>query len=104
MSEYTRPPAYPLAEPADRLPIVEQNIIAYASVVALADSLLISTNDATDLLFRANEQGRIAIIGNNQFAGVQLDGKWLVVKDRDWLRRAAQEYVTLQAMERQFED
>jgi hypothetical protein len=99
-----RPPAYPLAEPADRLPIVEQNILAYASTVVLAEELLISETDAVDLLAAAHDQGRVAIVGNNLFAGVQVDGQWIVVKGRDWLRHAAQAYMTLQYMERQFDE
>jgi hypothetical protein len=99
-----RPPAYPLAEPDDQLPIVEQNILAYASVVALAESLLIDEDQAVDLLFRAHEQGRVAIIGNQVFAGVQVDEKWIVVKGREWLRHATHAYMTLQYMERQFEE
>jgi hypothetical protein len=99
-----RPPAYPLAEPADRLPIVEQNILAYVSCVALAESMLITEDEAIDLLARAHDQGRVAIVGNDYFAGVMVDGQWIAVKGRWWLRRAAQDYATLQFMERQFED
>jgi hypothetical protein len=89
---------------SDELPIVEQNILAHASVVALAESMLIAEDEAINLLARAHDQGRVAILGNDYFAGVMVDGQWITVKGRWWLRRAAQEYATLQFMERQFEE
>ena len=89
---------------ASELSTVEQNILAHHSVEALAEAMLISVDAACDLLFKANEAGRVAILGNDYFAGVQVDGQWIVVRGRDWLRQAAQEYATLRFMERQFED
>jgi hypothetical protein len=73
-------------------------------VVALAESLLIDEDQAADLLFKAHEAGRVSILGNDVFAGVQVDGQWIAVEGRENLRHAAQAYMTLRFMERQFED
>jgi hypothetical protein len=89
---------------ASELSVVEQTILAHVSVEALAEAMLISADDACDLLFRANEAGRVEIKGNDHFAGVLLDDQWIVLRGRQWLRVAAQEYATLRFMERQFED
>jgi hypothetical protein len=89
---------------ASELSVVEQTILAGVSVEALAEALLISHDDACDLLFRANEAGRVEIKGNDHIAGVMLDDQWVVIRGRDWLRRAPHEYATLRFMERQFED
>jgi hypothetical protein len=89
---------------ADHLPIVEQNVLAHASVVALAEALQVPEVEAAELLERAWDQGRVAILGDAERAGVTLDGQWIVIRGRAWLRQAAQEYLTLEFMERQFED
>jgi hypothetical protein len=99
-----RPSAHPLADERDRLPVDEQFVLCTWSVDALADELKISFEAATDLLEAAYHQGRIQILGNSYFAGVQCDGRWLVVEGRANLTRATQEWQTLRAMEREFEE
>jgi hypothetical protein len=91
-----------MSEP-DQLPVDEQFVLCTWSVDALADELKISFEAATDLLEAAYAQGRIQILGNSFFAGVQCDGRWLVVEGRANLTRATREWQTLRAMERQLE-
>jgi hypothetical protein len=88
----------------DRLPVDEQFVLCTWSVDAVADELQISFDAATDLMEAAYNQGRIQILGNSHFAGVQCDGRWLVVEGRANLTRATREWQALRAMERQFED
>jgi hypothetical protein len=98
------PPAHPpLADPADRLPVDEQFVLAHWSVEAVADELKISFDAATDLMADAYAQGRVQMIGNHMFAGVACDGRWVVVEGRANLTAAARQWQTLRAMERQFE-
>jgi hypothetical protein len=92
-----------MSEP-DQLPVDEQFVLCTWSVDALADELNISFEAATDLLEAAYAQGRIQILGNSFFAGVQCDGRWLVVEGRANLTRATREWQTLRALERQLED
>jgi DNA-binding transcriptional regulator LsrR (DeoR family) len=92
-----------MSEP-DQLPIDEQYLLCQWSVEALANELAISEEAASDLLEAAYDQGRIQILGNSYFAGVQCDGRWVVVEGRANLTRATQEWQTLRAMERQLED
>jgi hypothetical protein len=92
-----------MSEP-DQLPVDEQFVLCTWSVDALADELKISFEAATDLLEAAYAQGRIQILGNRFFAGVQCDGRWLVVEGRANLTRATREWQTLRALERQLED
>jgi hypothetical protein len=66
----------PPAPPADRLTDDEQFVLCWWSVQALAEELLISTDAATELLEAAYAKGRVQILGNDYFAGVQCDGKW----------------------------
>jgi hypothetical protein len=91
-----------MSEP-DQLPVDEQFVLATWSCDALADELNISFDAAKDLLEGAYAQGRIQILGNGYFAGVQCDGRWLVVEGRANLTRATREWQALRAMERQFE-
>jgi hypothetical protein len=93
----------PMSDP-DHLPVDEQFVLAHWSVEALADELKISFDAAKDLMEAAYEQGRIQILGNGYFAGVQCDGRWLVVEGRANLTRATSEWQALRFMERQFED
>ena len=44
------------------------------------------------------------MLGNSMFAGVQVDGRWVVVEGRQQITAAAREWQALRAMERQFED
>jgi hypothetical protein len=99
-----RPPAHPLAPEADRLPPDEQYVLCHWSVEALADELAIAFDAAADLLEAAYAQGRIEIVGNGYFAGVQCDGRWVVVEGRANLTRATREWQTLRAMEHQLEE
>jgi hypothetical protein len=87
----------------DRLTVDEQFVLCTWSVQALANELLISEEAATELLEAAYAQGRIQILGNGYFAGVQVDGRWLVVEGRARLTQATREWQTLRAMERDLE-
>jgi hypothetical protein len=87
-----------------RLPPDEQFVLAHWSVEALADESKISFDAAKDLLEAAYYQGRVQILGNDYFAGVQVDGRWVVVEGRANLTAATREWQTLQALDRQFED
>ena len=89
---------------ASELSIAEQTVLASESVQTLAGDLDISIDDASDLLFRANESGRLEIKGNDAYAVVMVDDQPLVVRSRSWLCRAANEYTVIKMMERQFED
>ena len=91
-----------MSEP-DRLTVDEQFVLCTWSVQAVAEDLKISEEAATDLMEAAYHQGRIQILGNGMFAGVQVDGRWVVVEGRANLTRATQEWQTLRAMERQLE-
>jgi hypothetical protein len=64
----------------------------------------ITEDEARELLGAANEQGRLRILGNRWFAGVECDGRWIFVEGRRQLAEAAHEWQTLRAMQRQFED
>jgi DNA-binding transcriptional regulator LsrR (DeoR family) len=89
---------------ASELPKDQQQILCHWSAQAIADELHISTDAAYDLLAAAHEQGRVEIKGNDHFAGVMVDGRWVVVEGRYQLQQAALEWLTLQFLERQFED
>jgi hypothetical protein len=98
------PPAHPPEAPeGERLPVDQQVILGAWSVQVVADELQISEEAARDLLEAAYAQGRVQILGNGHFAGVAVDGKWVVVEGRYQLQQAAAEWATLRAMERQFE-
>jgi hypothetical protein len=99
-----RPPAHPLAPEADRLPPDEQYVLCHWSVEALADELAIAFDVAADLLEAAYAQGRIEIVGNGYFAGVQCDGRWVVVEGRARITQATREWQALRQLEQQFED
>jgi hypothetical protein len=72
----------------DRLTVDEQFVLCTWSVQALAEELAISEEAATDLLEAAYAQGRIQILGNSYFAGVQCDGRWVVVEGRARITQA----------------
>jgi hypothetical protein len=94
----------PMNDQRDRLPVDEQYVLCTWSVDAVAAELGISVDDAAELLEAAYAQGRVQILGNGYFAGVQVDGRWVVVEGRANLTAATREWQTLRAMERQFED
>jgi hypothetical protein len=83
----------------DRLTVDEQFVLCTWSVQALADELAISEEAATDLLEAAYAQGRIQILGNSYFAGVQCDGRWVVVEGRARITQATQEWITLRNLD-----
>ena len=89
---------------SDQLPLDELHVLCQWSVHALADELQISEAAAGDLLEAAYAQGRVQILGNGYFAGVQCDGRWVVVEGRAKLTLATREWQALRAMERQFTD
>jgi hypothetical protein len=87
----------------DRLTADEQFVLCWWSVQALAEELKISEDAAEALLEAAYHEGRIQILGNGYFAGVQCDGRWVVVEGRARITQATREWQTLRAMERQLE-
>jgi hypothetical protein len=97
-------PDQPPHDQRDRLPIDEQYVLCHWSVEAVAADLSISLDDAAELLETAYAQGRVQILGNGYFAGVQVDGRWVVVEGRARITLATREWQTLRAMERQLDD
>jgi hypothetical protein len=91
----------PPAPPAGRLTDDEQYVLCWWSVQALAEAMLISEDAAQDLLEAAHAKGRVQILGTDRFAGIQVDGQWIVVEGRDRITAATHEWQTLRAMERQ---
>jgi hypothetical protein len=87
----------------DRLPIDEQYVLCQWSVEALADELKIAEDAAAELLEAAYAEGRVQILGNGYFAGVQCDGRWVVVEGRANLTAATREWQMLRTMDREFE-
>jgi hypothetical protein len=85
-----------------QLPEDEQYVLCHWAVQAVAAAMLITEDQATDLLAGACDAGRLSILGNGHFAGVQVDGKWIVVEGRRRLTEATHEWQTLRAMEEQF--
>ena len=91
-----------MTEP-DRLTVDEQFVLCTWSVQALAEELAISEEAATDLLEAAYAQGRIQILGNSYFAGVQCDGRWVVVEGRARITQATQEWITLRNLDHELQ-
>jgi hypothetical protein len=79
----------------------EQFVLCWWSVQALAEELLISADAAEELLEAAYAKGRVQILGNDYFAGVQCDGAWIVVEGRARITQVTHEWQTLRALERQ---
>jgi hypothetical protein len=69
----------------------EQFVLCWWSVQALAE----------ELLEAAYAKGRVQILGNDYFAGVQCDGKWILVEGRARITQATRERQTLRAMKHQ---
>jgi hypothetical protein len=90
--------------PVSKLPPDEQDVLCHWAVTAVAESMLITRDQALDLLVNAHEAGRLDIAGNRHFVGVQVDGKWIVVVGRGRLTEATHEWVTLRDLEREFSD
>jgi hypothetical protein len=88
----------------DQLPTHQQVVLCHWSVQAVAADLGISYDDAVSLMADAYHQGRVQVLGNDWFAGVQVDGRWVVVEGRYQLQQATQEWLDLLAMDRQFTD
>jgi hypothetical protein len=102
MSE--QPPAAPSGPRDLQLPEDEQYVLCHWAVQAVAADLGIDEDQALALMGSAQGQGRVQILGNGYFAGVQCDGRWLVVEGRARLTLATREWQTLRAMEREFEE
>lgn len=81
----------------------EQYVLCHWASQAVAEGMLISEDAAVDLLAAACDAGRLSILGNSYFAGVQCDGKWLVVEGRARLTAVTREWQTLRAMEAELE-
>ena len=91
-----------MSEP-ERLPDDELFVLCTWAVQALAAELAIDEDDAYALLGAAQAQGRIQVLGNSYFTGVQVDGKWVVVEGRARLTLATREWQTLRYMQHQLE-
>ena len=77
--------------------------LSHPNIVGIYD---VGTHDdtpyaATELLEAAYAKGRVQILGNDYFAGVQRDGKWIVVEGRARITQATREWQTLRAMKHQ---
>jgi hypothetical protein len=90
--------------PVSKLPTDEQDVLCHWAVTDVAESMRITRDDALDLLANAHDAGRLTIMGNRHFVGVQVDDEWIVVVDRDRLTQATHEWVTLRELEREFSD
>jgi hypothetical protein len=86
------------------LPEDELMVLCTWAVQAVAADLGIDEDDAYELMRVAESTARIQVLGNSYFAGVQVDGKWVVVEGRARITQATREWQTLRAMQRQFED
>jgi hypothetical protein len=93
----------PLAHHSQQLPEHELFVLCTWAVQAAADQLRISEDDAYALLAAAQAQGRVQVLGTGMFAGVQVDGEWVVVEGRGRLTEATREWRALCALEHQFE-
>jgi hypothetical protein len=91
----------PLAHHSQRLPEDELFVLCTWSVREVAADLRIDFDAATELLEAAYEQGRVQILGTSMFAGVQVDGKWVVVEGRARLTEATREWQVLRALKHQ---
>jgi hypothetical protein len=85
--------------PAPLLPADELYVLCHWACEALAADLSISVDDAKAALAVAESQGRVQVLGNGYFAGVQCDDRWVVVEGRARITQATHEWQTLCAME-----
>jgi hypothetical protein len=83
------------------LPADELFVLCTWAVQAVAADLGIDEDDAMALMASAQGEARVQILGNAYFAGVQVDGRWVVCEGRARLTLATREWQTLRAMERQ---
>jgi len=82
------------------LPHDELMVLCTWATQAVAADLGIDEDDALELMRAAEATARIQVLGNAMFAGVQVDGRWVVVEGRARLTQATREWQTLRAMER----
>jgi hypothetical protein len=88
----------------DQLPDDEQVVLGKWAVDAFAAEMGYDDDAARVGLEVADRQGRVQMVGDNQTAGVLLDGRMLVAVSRARLAEAAHEWRTLRFMKRQFEE
>jgi hypothetical protein len=86
------------------LPEDELMVLCTWAVQAVAADLGIDEDDALELMRAAESTARIQVLGNSYFAGVQVDGRWMVVEGRARITQATREWQTLRRLERQFEE
>jgi hypothetical protein len=86
------------------LPEDELFVLCTWAVQAVAADLGIDEDDALELMASAQEQARVQILGNAYLAGVQVDGRWVVVEGRARLTFATREWQTLRHMQRQLDN
>jgi hypothetical protein len=84
------------------MPTEELMVLCQWAVQAVAADLGIDEDDALRLMHAAESAARIQIVGNSYFAGVQVDGRWVVVEGRARITQATREWQTLRHLERQF--
>jgi hypothetical protein len=87
-----------------RLPDDELFVLCTWAVQAVAADLGTDEDDAYALLGAAEAQGRIQVLGTSMFAGIQVDGRWVVVEGRANLTAATREWQMLRHMQRQFDN
>jgi hypothetical protein len=90
--------------PAPLLPSDELFVLCTWAVQAVAADLGVDEDDAYALLGAAEAQDRVQVLGDASVAGVQVDGRWVVVEGRARITQATQEWVTLRALERELSD
>jgi hypothetical protein len=87
-----------------QLPEDELYVLCHWASQAVAEAMHISDDQAADLLAAASDSHRVAILGNNHFAGVTVDDRWVVAVGRARITEATHEWQALRAMETQFPD
>ena len=82
------------------LPHDELMVLCTWATQAVAADLGIDEDDALELMRAAESTARIQVLGNSYFAGVQVDGRWVVVEGRARITQTTREWVTLRELER----
>jgi hypothetical protein len=73
------------------LPEDECFVLCHWAVTALAEDLRIDQDEAMALVAAADEQDRVRIAGTRMFAGVMVDGQWVLVVGRARITEATRE-------------
>ena len=89
--------------PAPLLPADELFVLCTWAVQAVAADLGVDEDDAYALLGAAEAQDRVQVLGNASVAGVQVDGRWVVVEGRVRITQATEEWITLRNLEHELQ-